>query len=107
MSTNSRSYNFCKLLKRAGIEGVSLHSYRYALAQRARKAGYQQRWAQTALGNNSKAVHAEAAEVVPIIGGILNEATAVRAQSGSLREPSSGCRKTWIAWWTPRSYAES
>lgn len=40
-----------------GIRGVSLHSYRYAWAERARKAGYPERFAQEALGHNSKAVH--------------------------------------------------
>ncbi|MGD0061760.1 MAG: tyrosine-type recombinase/integrase [Verrucomicrobiia bacterium] len=40
-----------------GIWGVSLHSYRYAWAERAKKAGYPERFAQEALGHNSKAVH--------------------------------------------------
>lgn len=40
-----------------GIQGVTLHSYRYAWAERARKAGYPERFAQEALGHNSKAVH--------------------------------------------------
>jgi len=40
-----------------GIRGVSLHSYRYAWAERAKKAGYPERFAQEALGHNSKAVH--------------------------------------------------
>ena len=40
-----------------GINGVSLHSYRYAWAERARTAGYPERFAQEALGHNSKAVH--------------------------------------------------
>ncbi|MBI4661543.1 MAG: hypothetical protein HY735_22195 [Verrucomicrobia bacterium] len=40
-----------------GIEGVSLHSYRYAWAERAKVAGYPERFAQMALGHNSKAVH--------------------------------------------------
>ena len=44
----------CRLLK---IEGVSLHSYRYAWAERARACGYPERWAQNALGHNSRAVH--------------------------------------------------
>lgn len=39
------------------IGGISLHSYRYAWAERARKAGYPERFAQEALGHNSKAVH--------------------------------------------------
>lgn len=40
-----------------GIHGVTLHSYRYAWAQRAKAAGYPERWAQQALGHASKAVH--------------------------------------------------
>jgi integrase len=44
----------CKILE---IEGVSLHSYRYAWAERAKTAGYPERFAQEALGHNSKAVH--------------------------------------------------
>jgi len=39
------------------IKGVTLHSYRYAWAQRARKAGYPERFAMENLGHNSKAVH--------------------------------------------------
>jgi integrase len=39
------------------IKGVSLHSYRYAWAERALKCGYPERYAQQALGHNSKAVH--------------------------------------------------
>ena len=39
------------------IQGVSLHSYRYAWAERALKCGYPERFAQQALGHNSKAVH--------------------------------------------------
>ena len=39
------------------IHGVTLHSYRYAWAERAKKAGYPERFAQEALGHNSKAVH--------------------------------------------------
>ena len=40
-----------------GISGVSLHSYRYAWAERALKSGFSERFAQQALGHNSKAVH--------------------------------------------------
>lgn len=39
------------------IKGVSLHSYRYAWAERARRADYPLRFAEEALGHNSKAVH--------------------------------------------------
>jgi integrase len=36
---------------------VTLHSYRYAWAERAQTVGYPERFAQEALGHNSKAVH--------------------------------------------------
>ena len=40
-----------------GVTGVTLHSYRYAWAERAKSCGYPERFAQQALGHNSKAVH--------------------------------------------------
>jgi integrase len=40
-----------------GIKGVTLHSYRYAWAERAKVCGYPERFAMEALGHNSKAVH--------------------------------------------------
>lgn len=57
MSDKHRSAEFwrrCKLLR---IRGVSLHSYRYGWAERAKTVGYPERFAQEALGHNSKAVH--------------------------------------------------
>jgi integrase len=57
MDDRSRACFFWKLCKRLKIEGVSLHSYRYSWAERAKVAGIPQRWAQAALGHNSKAVH--------------------------------------------------
>ena len=41
----------------AASQGVSLHSYRYSWAERAKTVGYPERFAQEALGHNSKAVH--------------------------------------------------
>ena len=52
-----RSTEFHQRCVALGIKGVSLHSYRYAWAERAKKAGYPERFAQEALGHNSKAVH--------------------------------------------------
>jgi integrase len=54
---NARSAEFYRRCKVLGIEGVSLHSYRYAWAERAKTCGYPERFAQAALGHNSKAVH--------------------------------------------------
>jgi integrase len=39
------------------IKGITLHSYRYAWAERAKTCGYPERFPQEALGHNSKAVH--------------------------------------------------
>ncbi len=54
---NDRATEFRQRCVGLGIAGVSLHSYRYAWAERALKCGYPERFAQQALGHNSKAVH--------------------------------------------------
>ena len=54
---NARSAEFYRRCKLLAIEGVTLHSYRYAWAERAKTCGYPERFAQAALGHNSKAVH--------------------------------------------------
>jgi integrase len=57
VASNVRSAEFFYLCRRLKIKGVSLHSYRYAWAERAKSCGYPERFAQQALGHNSKAVH--------------------------------------------------
>ena len=52
-----RATEFGQRCRRLGISGVTLHSYRYAWAERAKVAGMPERFAQEALGHNSKAVH--------------------------------------------------
>ncbi len=52
-----RSTEFHQRCVGLGIKGITLHSYRYAWAERALKCGYPERFAQQALGHNSKAVH--------------------------------------------------
>lgn len=52
-----RATEFKRRCRRLGISGVTLHSYRYAWAERAKTCGYPERFAQLALGHNSKAVH--------------------------------------------------
>ena len=52
-----RATEFGQRCRQLGIVGVTLHSYRYAWAERAKTAGYPERFAQEALGHNSKAVH--------------------------------------------------
>jgi integrase len=57
MHEKHRAAEFKRRCLRLKITGVTLHSYRYAWAQRAKQAGYPERFAQEALGHNSKAVH--------------------------------------------------
>jgi integrase len=52
---NHRAKMFIKRLKTVGITGISLHSYRYAWAERAKTVGMPERFAQQALGHSSKA----------------------------------------------------
>jgi integrase len=67
-STNgARSSEFCRRCRVAGVTGVSLHCYRYAWAERAKACGYPERFAQSALGHNSRAVHqAYAKGAIPV-----------------------------------------
>ena len=52
-----RATEFGQRCRQLGIKGVTLHCYRYAWAERAKTVGYPERFAQEALGHNSKAVH--------------------------------------------------
>ena len=52
-----RATEFGQRCRQLGITGITLHSYRYAWAERAKTCGYPERFAQEALGHNSKAVH--------------------------------------------------
>lgn len=52
-----RAKAFGRRCRLVGVSGVSLHSYRYAWAERAKEAGYPERFAQVNLGHNSKAAH--------------------------------------------------
>ncbi len=76
----------CEGLK---IKGVSLHSYRYAWAERAKTAGYPERFAQEALGHNSKAVHRAYARKAKVELPSLGEYEKRRAMfaEGKLAEP--------------------
>jgi len=52
-----RATEFRQRCKGLNISGITLHSYRYAWAERAKSAGYPERFAQQALGHSSKAIH--------------------------------------------------
>jgi integrase len=72
-SANHRSAEFRRRCCVAGITGVSLHSYRHAWAQRAKACGYPQRFAQEALGHNSRVVHEAYAKGALVILPALDE----------------------------------
>ena len=55
--SGDRATEFKQRCTGLGIKGITLHSYRYAWAERAKQVGYPERFAQEALGHNSKAVH--------------------------------------------------
>ncbi len=52
---NHRAKMFIKRLRTVIITGISLHSYRYAWAERAKTVGMPERFAQQGLGHSSKA----------------------------------------------------
>lgn len=91
--SSDRATEFKQRCDGLGIKGVTLHSYRYAWAERARKCGYPERFAQEALGHNSKAVHRSYAKRAQVTLPSLEkyERTAntdniipIRAQQGAL-----------------------
>jgi integrase len=68
-----RAALFTKRLATVGISGVSLHSYRYAWAERAMAAGVPERFAMHALGHTSKAVHRAYAKKAHVVVPSLEE----------------------------------
>lgn len=56
-SEKDRAAEFCRRCRILEIKGVSLHSYRYAWAERAYSSGYEMRFAQAALGHKNRSVH--------------------------------------------------
>ena len=99
---SDRATEFKRRCRPLGISGVTLHSYRYAWAERAKQSGYPERFAQEALGHNSKAVHrayARNAQVVvppledyerkPAKGKVLKLRFAGEAASANPPEPTA------------------
>ena len=64
---------------------MTLHSYRYAWAERAKSCGYPERFAQEALGHNSKAVHRAYAKKAQVIVPSLEEYERQNAQDQIVR----------------------
>jgi integrase len=84
---NARSAEFYRRCKLLGMEGVSLHSYRYAWAERAKTCGYPERFAQAALGHNSKAMHRAYAKNAHVLIPALDEYERKMAAADSVIVP--------------------
>jgi integrase len=77
-----RATEFASRCRQLGIKGVTLHSYRYAWAERARVAGMPERFAMENLGHNSKAVHRAYAKKALVEIPTLEDYEKQRANSG-------------------------
>ena len=67
LTDSKRAQYFRRRIGTVGISGVTLHSYRYAWAERAKAAGYPERFAMQALGHASKMVHRAYAKQAQVI----------------------------------------
>jgi integrase len=83
-SAAHRSAEFRRRCRVAGVPGVSLHSYRYAWAHRAKACGYPQRFAQQALGHSSRAVHEAYARDALVVCPSLDDYERPRAEIAHL-----------------------
>ena len=71
--SGDRATEFKQRCDGLGIKGVSLHSYRYAWAERAKTAGYPERYAQVNLGHNSRAMTRAYSRKAPVEMPSLSE----------------------------------
>jgi integrase len=71
--SGDRATEFKQRCDGLGIKGVSLHSYRYAWAERAKTAGYPERYAQVNLGHNSRAMARAYSRKAPVEMPSLSE----------------------------------
>jgi integrase len=85
VKSKDRANEFRQRCRGLGIKGVTLHSYRYSWAERARKAWYPRRQAEEALGHNSKAVHiAYARRAQVTVASLEDYEVAAASKSGSV-----------------------
>ncbi len=71
--SGDRATEFKQRCTGLGIKGVTLHSYRYAWAERAKTAGYPERYAQVNLGHNSRAMARAYSRKAPVEMPSLSE----------------------------------
>jgi integrase len=75
-----RASHFTKVCRRAGVSGVSLHSYRYSWGERAKAAGMPEREAMSHLGHNSAPVHRYYSRNAQIVTLPIEHYEALRAE---------------------------
>ena len=85
-SSSARAAEFRRRCRLLGISGVSLHSYRYAWAERAMASGYPERFAQAALGHSSKAVHRAYAKGAQVQLPALEDYERLQKERGGLAQ---------------------
>ncbi len=78
IGSKERAAEFRRRCGVVGIKGVTLHSFRYAWAERAYQGGYPERFAQAALGHASKAVHRAYARGAKVLCPTLEDYEAAR-----------------------------
>jgi len=86
-TANDRASRFRRRCHKAGVTGVTLHCYRYAWAERAKIVGMPERFAQAALGHNSKAIHRAYAKKAQIVAPSLEDYEKKRAAETAVIVP--------------------
>jgi integrase len=97
-----RAKHFRRRCLGLGISGISLHSYRYSWAERAKSAGMPERFAMENLGHNSEAVHRSYARKAKVIipaleayenGNAAQKVIALPKMSGQRRRSQNARRE--------------
>jgi integrase len=89
LNEGQRASHFGKVCLRVKVSGVTLHSYRYAWAERAYAAGMPEREAQAHLGHGSQAVHRAYAKRAEVVTLPLEHYEAMRTKKLLLFKPSA------------------
>ncbi len=101
MPVRHRSTMFWRRCHGLKISGVSLHSYRYAWAERAKDCGYPERFAMVNLGHNSPAIHRAYAKRAKVVCPPLEAFEEGVSQRKSATVPSAAESDNSPHWATP------
>ena len=85
---SDRAKAFIRRCRLVQVSGISLHSYRYAWAERAKTCGFPERFAQAALGHGSKAVTRAYAKKAKVLVPSLEEYEQKIVQLNTAKAPS-------------------